>query len=159
MTDEQWFGLLLLGGGVLVWFLVPRVVRQHHPDDPEAHTRRGPDVARVWSADERLAHTVRGRVVSGLFVVGGLLGLIAIVLGILGRKKAKRGEASNGGMALAGIVLGVLGLLLSVLVVAGGASFLGSEEGSNLTECLQDAGTDPAAQEQCRVQFEDQVGN
>ena len=79
MTDEQWFGLLLLGGGVLVWSLVPRVVRQHHPDDPEAHTRRGPDVARVWSAEKRLAYAVRGRVIAGLFVVGGLLLLTGVL--------------------------------------------------------------------------------
>ena len=79
MTDEQWFGLLLLGAGVLVWTLTPRVVRQHHPDDPKAHTRRGPDVARVWSAEKRLAYTVRGRVISGLFVVGGLLILTGVL--------------------------------------------------------------------------------
>jgi hypothetical protein len=96
---------------------------------------------------------------TGLFVIGGLLGIVAIVLGVLGRKKAKRGEASNGGMALAGIVLGALGLLLSVLVVGGVASFLGSEEGGNLTECLQDAGNDTAAQQQCQTEFEDQLGS
>ena len=79
MTDEQWFGLLLLGAGVLVWTLTPRVVRQHHPDDPKAHTRRGPDVARVWSAEKRAAYTVRGRVSAGLLVVGGLLLLTGVL--------------------------------------------------------------------------------
>jgi hypothetical protein len=52
----------------------------------------------------------------------------------------------------------VLGVLLSIVTIAGVASFLGSEEGSSLTRCLQSAGNDPAAQEECRRQFEDQVG-
>ena len=94
---------------------------------------------------------------TGLFVIGGLLGIAAIVLGVLGRGRAKRGQATNGGMALAGIILGVLGLLLSVLVVVGAASLFNSEQFSNLTECLQEAGSDTAAQQDCQRQFEEGV--
>src|SRR5687767_11476175 len=49
--------------------------------------------------------------VTWFLFVGGLFGIIAVVLGFLGRGKAKRGEASNGGMALAGIITGALGIL------------------------------------------------
>ena len=94
---------------------------------------------------------------TGLFLVGGLLGIAAIVLGVLGRKRAARGEATNGGMAVAGIVLGVLGLLLSALAVFGAVSLFNSSEFSNLTECLQSAGDDRAAQQQCQADFEDRV--
>jgi hypothetical protein len=94
---------------------------------------------------------------TGLFVVGGAFGIAAIVLGVLGRGRAKRGEATNGGMALAGIVLGVLSLLLTVLVLVGVASLFGSEEFANLTECLESAGNDAAAQQQCSEQFEEGV--
>ena len=96
-------------------------------------------------------------IITGLFLVGGLLGIAAIVLGVLGRKRAARGEATNGGMALAGIVLGVLGLLLSALAVFGAVSLFNSSEFGNLTECLQSAGDDRAAQQECRADFEDQV--
>ena len=95
---------------------------------------------------------------TGLFFVGAAFGLAAIVLGVLGRGRAKRGQATNGGMALAGIVLGVLGLLLTALAAFGLVSLLQNPEFSNLTECLQDAGNDRALQEQCRAEFTDSVG-
>jgi hypothetical protein len=94
---------------------------------------------------------------TGLFLIGGAFGIAAIVLGVLGRGRAKRGEATNGGMALAGIILGVLSLLLTVLVLVGVASLFGSEQFGNLTECLESAGNDPAAQQQCSEQFEEGV--
>ncbi|MDH2391330.1 DUF4190 domain-containing protein [Streptomyces sp. HNM0663] len=50
-------------------------------------------------------------------VVGLILGLLALIFGILGRKKAQRGEATNGGMALAGIILGSIGMLLGAVVI------------------------------------------
>ena len=96
-------------------------------------------------------------VLTGLFVVGAAFGLAAIVLGILGRGRAKRGEATNGGMALAGIVLGVLGVLLTILVVVGIASLFDSEQFANLADCLESAGNDVAAQQQCQADFEQEV--
>lgn len=41
--------------------------------------------------------------------------ILAIVFGILGRKKAKQGLATNGGMATAGLILGIVGLALTVI--------------------------------------------
>ncbi|WP_276206867.1 DUF4190 domain-containing protein, partial [Streptomyces niveiscabiei] len=49
-----------------------------------------------------------------LWPVAFVLGILGVVLGILGRRKAARGEATNGGHALAGIICGVAGTLLSV---------------------------------------------
>jgi len=87
-------------------------------------------------------------------VAGGvLLGLIAIVLGVVGRGRAKRGEATNGGMALAGVILGALGLLVSVALIALGASFLNSGSGKKLQDCIDSAGQDQAAVEQCQRDF------
>lgn len=95
--------------------------------------------------------------VSWFFLIGGLFGLIAIVLGIIGRGRAKRGEADNGGVALAGIITGALGLLLTILVIAGVAALFGSGEFSNLTDCLSEAGGDQAAIDACSREFEDSV--
>ncbi|MFD7893932.1 DUF4190 domain-containing protein [Streptomyces sp. NPDC059743] len=50
--------------------------------------------------------------------VGIIVGVLALIFGIIGRRKAQRGEATNGGMALAGIILGSIGALIS-------AAFLG----------------------------------
>lgn len=59
--------------------------------------------------------------------LGILTGIVAVVLGFLGRQKAERGEATNGGMALAGIITGgvavVLGTLWLVVGLVGGFDF------------------------------------
>lgn len=60
-------------------------------------------------------------------VIGGvLLGLAAIVLGFVGLSRAKKTQNSGKGMAITGIVSGALGLILSVLFVAG-IGFLGQQ--------------------------------
>jgi uncharacterized membrane protein len=41
--------------------------------------------------------------------------VLAIVFGIMGRKKAKQGLATNGGLATAGLILGIVGLVLTVI--------------------------------------------
>ena len=96
-------------------------------------------------------------VLTGFFVLGGVLGVVAVVLGVLGRGRAKRGEATNGGVALAGIVLGLVGIALTAAVIAIGASFLGSDSGQRLVDCLEQAGADPEAQQQCQRELEDSL--
>jgi hypothetical protein len=51
-------------------------------------------------------------------IVAVVLGVLALIFGILGRKRAQRGEATNGGMALAGIILGVCGIVIGAVVIA-----------------------------------------
>ncbi|WP_234389958.1 DUF4190 domain-containing protein [Streptomyces sp. MMG1533] len=48
-------------------------------------------------------------------IIGGIL---AVVLGVLARQKARRGESTNAGQALAGIICGSVGLALSVGMIA-----------------------------------------
>ncbi|OKJ18086.1 hypothetical protein AMK22_35660 [Streptomyces sp. CB01580] len=45
-------------------------------------------------------------------IPGIVLGVLALIFGILGRKRAGRGEANNSGQALAGIIMGSVGLVL-----------------------------------------------
>lgn len=91
-------------------------------------------------------------------VVGGIVfGLLAIILGVIGRGRAKRGEANNGGLALAGVILGALGLLISVGLIALGASLLNSDSVQNLQECLEQATTDAEAQ-QCQRDLQENLG-
>lgn len=97
---------------------------------------------------------------SSLTIVGGIvLGLIGLVLGFIASGKAKRGQADGRGMAIFGIVLSVLGIIISVLLVAGALSFLNSETGQNLRDCLEQAGNDQAAIEQCNETVQDSVEN
>lgn len=50
-----------------------------------------------------------------LFWLAGILGLIALILGLVGKGRVKRGEASNKGVALTGAILGLVSLVLSVV--------------------------------------------
>jgi len=97
-------------------------------------------------------------IIASITVIGGVvLGIIAIVLGFIGRSRAKKGQATNGGVALAGIITGAVGLVLSiVLVVAGAALFFGSG-GSDLVNCINNAHGDQTAINQCNTQFQNKV--
>ncbi len=94
---------------------------------------------------------------TGFFLLGGLLGIIAIILGFIGRGRAKRGEATNGGMALAGIITGLLGLLITIGIIAAGVSVFNSKAGKDLQSCLKSAGSDQSAVQSCQDKFSKQI--
>jgi Domain of unknown function (DUF4190) len=48
------------------------------------------------------------------FPIAALLGVIAIILGIVGLSRVSRGEADNRGQAIAGLVTGLVALLIAV---------------------------------------------
>ena len=50
------------------------------------------------------------------FCLGPIGTVLAIVFGYIGMQKAKQGLATNGGVAKAGFILGIVGAGLSVLV-------------------------------------------
>ncbi|MGW6896299.1 DUF4190 domain-containing protein [Streptomyces sp. NBC_01718] len=56
-----------------------------------------------------------------LFCIYGIpsliLGALALIFGILGRKRVQRGEATNSGQALAGIIMGSIGMVLGVAII------------------------------------------
>jgi hypothetical protein len=94
-------------------------------------------------------------IVGLLTVFGGiLLGIVAVILGVLGRGRAKRGEATNGGVAMAGIVLGALSIVVSIVAIALAVVFAKEVGAGDLFDCLQKAGNDTQAQQQCEEQFQ-----
>ena len=50
-----------------------------------------------------------------LFWIAGTLGVIGLILGFVGRARAKRGEATNGRTALWGIITSAIALILSIV--------------------------------------------
>ena len=53
----------------------------------------------------------------GLFLFGVVLGVLALIFGIIGLRRANAG-ASGRGMAIAGIVLGVIDIIVYIVLVA-----------------------------------------
>ncbi|MFD7135942.1 hypothetical protein [Streptomyces sp. NPDC059894] len=76
-----------------------------------------------WSAMRPMENgTGVAAMVLGIVAVGGfcmwpaaiVMGILAVVFGAIGRGKANRGQASNGGQALAGIICGAAGVVLGI---------------------------------------------
>ncbi|MFE7587067.1 DUF4190 domain-containing protein [Streptomyces gardneri] len=67
-----------------------------------------------------IASMVLGIIAAVGFCLYGLniiLGILALIFGIIGMKKAGRGEATNRGMALAGVILGAVGIVVGSVVL------------------------------------------
>jgi uncharacterized membrane protein len=90
-------------------------------------------------------------------LIGGvLLGITAIVLGVIGYRRVKKGEATNGAMALIGAIAGAIALVASVAVIAAGVSFLNSDEFGSYEECVRNADS-VSEREQCAVDFREEL--
>jgi heme/copper-type cytochrome/quinol oxidase subunit 2 len=50
-------------------------------------------------------------------VLSLVLGVLAVVFGVKGRRRAARGEASNHGQAQAGLITGIIGIFLGIAVI------------------------------------------
>lgn len=85
--------------------------------------------------------------------VAGPLGIAAIVTGVLGGNKAKRGEAGQKGLAKAGLITGVVGLVLTIVLTV--LTLVGiSMFGDQIEQCSTIS--DPTEQQQC---LEDQLNS
>jgi hypothetical protein len=118
-----------------------------YPQAPVSAPKNGLGIASLVTA-----------IIALLSVFGGIvLGFVAIVLGVMGRGRAKRGEATNGGIAMAGIVLGFLSIIEAVVVI--GLMVWGFNEvgGTDYIDCINQAGSDQEAVQQCADQFTDSL--
>lgn len=89
--------------------------------------------------------------------IGLVLGIAAVVLGVRGRGRARRQEATNGGAALAGIITGAIAVVLSGVIIVIGVLVLQSDEFENLSDCLEDADGDRQAEEDCAEEFREDL--
>ena len=87
-------------------------------------------------------------------VLGGIvLGVPAVTLGLLGRGRARRGEATNGRLSVAGTVLGAIGLLVAIVLIVFWVSALNTPAGRMYRQCLEQSAGNPNRIEQCADQF------
>jgi hypothetical protein len=95
---------------------------------------------------------ILGLLTSFIFV-GGFLGLVAVILGFIARGKVKRGEATNGGAALTGIITGFLAMLVVLVFVVFIGVILSKGDFGSYTECVSAANNDQAKVEKCAEDF------
>ncbi|MER8223610.1 DUF4190 domain-containing protein [Streptomyces sp. NPDC094143] len=87
-------------------------------------------------------------------VIGGAaLGLLAVIFGVLGYRRKRRGLATNGVMAIIGAIFGALALIASAIVLAAGVAVFNSDEFKNYSDCIKHADTQ-AEQDNCAQDFD-----
>ncbi len=90
--------------------------------------------------------------------IGGLAGIAAVVVGMFGRSRARRMGGAGGGVATAGLALGVLSTLIALLLVGGTWTFY-ERHGDDLRryqDCRRDTSQDPAV---CQQRFDEVIKN
>ncbi|BBY29823.1 DUF4190 domain-containing protein [Mycolicibacterium sediminis] len=93
-------------------------------------------------------------------VIGGVLfGAAAVIVGIVARNRAKRGEATNGGVAIAGIALGALAVVVSIAFIAVWVGLFEEVGGTDYLDCVQRAGSDEQALDGCIQRLTDRVND
>ena len=98
--------------------------------------------------------------ISSVSVVGGiLLGVVAVILGFVARGRVKSGEANNGGVALAGIILGIISIIAGLAFVAIWVGLFREVDAGGYIDCLQRAGQDSTAVQQCSDEFRESMTN
>lgn len=83
-------------------------------------------------------------------LVGGVLGVVAVVLAMVGLGRVNRREATNRGSAIAGVVLGLVAIAVSLTVVV--FAYKNRDNVNNLSDCLKGAST-VTEQTACRDKF------
>ena len=92
------------------------------PEYNEFGTAEG-TVAEQKTSGKAIAALVCG--IGSLILFGVILGIIAIVLGVIARKEiAGNPQLKGSGMALAGIITGVIGAILAVVLIAAGVTLV-----------------------------------
>jgi hypothetical protein len=93
-------------------------------------------------------------------VVGGVvLGIAAVIMGLVARGRAKRGEATNGGVSLAGVIIGVVAIIAGLVFVAFWVGLFNEVGAGDYLDCLQQAGQDRTMVQDCSDRFRESVEN
>jgi hypothetical protein len=129
------------------------------PYGQPAYGYPGPTGPRNGLGTAALVCGIVGVVLCFTVVLGIVLGVLALVFGLIGRGRAKRGEATNRGHATAGVVLGIIGVVLSIVFIVIYVLIANSSTFKNYNECLNAANGDQAKISQCEQDFRNNFGN
>ena len=81
-------------------------------------------------------------------VFGVIVGVVALIIGFAARGRVKRGDANNGGVAIAGIVLGFIAIIASVAF-----AFIWASVFRDYVDCVSAAGNDTVKVQHCTDDF------
>jgi amino acid transporter len=129
------------------------------PPQPYAGYLPPPTAPRNGLGIAALVLAIVGLVLCWTVAGGVILGLVAVILGIVGRGRVKRGEATNGGVAIAGIVLGVLAIVLALVFIPIWYGMFKEVGGSDYVDCVAKAGSNEQEIQKCADQFRERVEN
>lgn len=91
-------------------------------------------------------------------ILGGVIGgMIAAGLGLVGRRRVRRGQANNGGVAIAGTVLGILAIVIGLAFIPLWAGFWQFVGGADYVDCMQTTYSDPVRQQRCVDEFRQNI--
>jgi hypothetical protein len=94
-----------------------------------------------------------------LSVIGGVvLGIVAVVIGFIGQQRVRRGEANNGGVSVAGIVLGFLAIVAGLAAVPIWLYIWNLVGGNDYFNCMEKAGSKQVSQ-QCVNDLQNRLQN
>jgi hypothetical protein len=125
----------------------------YHPGHPPHYVLPQPVAPKNGLGIAALVLAVAGLLSVATVVAPILLGAVAVVIGVVGRGRVKRGIADNGGVAIAGIVLGGLAIVVGLAFIAIWTTVWKDVRGGDYIDCMQRAGSDKAQQQQCADQF------
>jgi hypothetical protein len=129
------------------------------PPQPYAGYSPGPIAPKNGLGIAALVLAIVGLVLCWTVVGGVILGFAAVIIGFVARGRVKRGQATNGGIAIAGIVLGFLSIIVSLIFIPIWYSVFEDVGGTDYFDCVSKAGQDQQAVQQCVDQFRDRVEN
>ncbi|MEX2503561.1 MAG: DUF4190 domain-containing protein [Egicoccus sp.] len=95
---------------------------------------------------------------TAVFVIGGLGGVIALVLGLVALGRIKRNRSGGRGMAITGIVTGALAIIVAILVVVFSVSLFGGMF-SDFEQCMQENNDEAFCTRQLEDGILNQLGN
>ena len=116
------------------------------PPTPPARRRNGAGTAALVIGTVSLVLAI----LIVFFWLAGPLGLIAAIFGLVGMGRARRGEADNRRQAVAGLIMGLIALVIAVVIGIRISAFVVGNQGafSDFWRCITNAPTE-AEQNRC----------
>ncbi|ORI20525.1 hypothetical protein BJD99_03425 [Rhodococcus sp. 1163] len=91
-------------------------------------------------------------------ILGGIIfGLLAVVIGFIGRSKSRKGTATNGAISLVSIILGLVAVALSIVLLVVGIGLFNRSGGKDFADCISHAGNNQREQQRCADKWQQNI--